>query len=799
MLDDKWIRLLAFLVLLLLTGRCNLGQELPQSGLAAPRLDAWRILGPGGGGAMFYPAVSPHNTNLVLVACDMTGAYLSEDGGNSWRLFDLRHPVSFFAFDPADAQVIYAGAGVLWRSTDGGKTWALVFPPPQSVKGLTMPDDHASPIVETSEGPAESATALAVDPTDSKTLFLATSGHGEGALYVSTDRGTTWRPTAALPGPARKVYVDARSPHSDRTIYVVGTNSVTVRKSGRWRQYEPPISVTEFRDVSAGFSPQGQLMIYAVSEARKHGQALAGGILISRDGGATWQQATEAFLGAHPSGSSAQDDNALPEFRAVATSFDHPEGAYVSYGGLRLNGGATPQDAQTFHGVAKSNDGGRTWKLVWKEANSQALNVHDAWITERFGPGWGENPLSLGVAPSNPDLCFATDYGRTLRTADGGANWQAVYSRRVAGAGYATTGLDVTTNYGVFFDPFDPKRMFIAYTDIGLFRSENGGESWASATLGVPNDWVNTTYWIMFDPEVKGRVWGAMSYTHDLPRPKMWRRASPASYRGGVAISDNGGRTWRPSNQGMPQTAATHILLDPTSPVHQRVLYVTGFGRGVFKSTDDGKTWILKNKGLADPQPFAWRLARDMKGALYLVVARRSEDGSFGNTSDGGLYRSRDGAEQWERITLPAGVNGPNGLAIDQEDPQRLYLAVWGRNTPQGAVDGGIYMSKDGGRSWRNVLARDQHVYDITSNPRDSHTLYASGFESSAWRSKDRGETWQRIRGFNFKWGHRVIPDPQHPGMIYITTFGGSVWYGPAAGDSAAVEDIVAPVLAYGR
>ena len=345
----------------------------------------------------------------------------------------------------------------------------------------------------------------------------------------------------------------------------------------------------------------------------------------------------------------------------------------------------------------------------------------------------------------------------------------------------------------------DPKRMFIAYTDIGLFRSENAGESWASATLGLPNDWVNTTYWIMFDPEVKGRVWGAMSYTHDLPRPKMWRRASPTSYRGGVAISDDGGRTWSPSNQGMPQTAATHILLDPTSPVHQRVLYITGFGRGVFKSTDGGKTWIMKNKGLADPQPFAWRLARDMKGTLYLVVARRSEDGSFGNASDGALYRSRNGAEHWERIPLPPGVNGANGIAIDQENPQRLYLAVWGRNTPRGAVDGGIYISEDGGRSWRNVLARDQHVYDITGDPRDSHTLYACGFESSAWCSHDRGETWQRIRGFNFKWGHRVVPDPQHSGMIYITTFGGSVWYGPAAGDPAAVEDIVTPVLAYGK
>ena len=66
-------------------------------------------------------------------------------------------------------------------------------------------------------------------------------------------------------------------------------------------------------------------------------------------------------------------------------------------------------------------------------------------------------------------------------------------------------------------------------------------------------------------------------------------------------------------------------------------------------------------------------------------------------------------------------------------------------------------------------------------------------------RSTDRGKTWTRIQGFNFKWGHRVIPDPRNPAMIYITTFGGSVWHGPADGDPRAVEDIVTRALGYGR
>src|SRR5205823_6312020 len=129
----------------------------------------------------------------------------------------------------------------------------------------------------------------------------------------------------------------------------------------------------------------------------------------------------------------------------------------------------------------------------------------------------------------------------------------------------------------------------------------------------------------------------------------------------------------------------------------------------------------------------------------------------------------------WEPITLPQGVNGPNGIAIDPKDPQRLYLAAWGRRSGEDGDGGGIFMSPDGGRTWRQVLDRDRHVYDVTVDARNPATLYACGFENSAWRSSDGGETWQRIRGYNFKWGHRVIPDPKDPKQIYITTFGGSV------------------------
>ncbi len=400
------------------------------------------------------------------------------------------------------------------------------------------------------------------------------------------------------------------------------------------------------------------------------------------------------------------------------------------------------------------------------------------------------------MAPNQPDIAYATDLFRTYRTRDGGTSWAQVNSERRGDDRWTTRGLDVTTTYGIQIDPHDAQRVFIPYTDIGLFRSEDGGDTWTGSTTGIPKAWRNTTYWLTFDPEVKDLVWGGFSGTHDLPRPKMWRRTDPARFRGGVAVSTDGARHWTVSNRGMEESAITHVLLDPRSPRGSRTLYAAAFGRGVYKSTDNGRTWALRNAGLApDPrsQPFAWRLTLAPDGTLYLVVARRSERGRIGDADDGALYRSTDGAGHWQAVPLPAGTNGPNGLTVDPTDPKRLYLSAWGVMRREGDTGGGIFLSTDAGATWRPVFTEAQHVYDVTEDPRDPNVLYACGFDQGAFRSSDRGETWARIRGFNFKWGQRVVPDPRDASKIYVTTFGGSVWHGPAKGDPSATEDVVVP------
>ena len=467
--------------------------------------------------------------------------------------------------------------------------------------------------------------------------------------------------------------------------------------------------------------------------------------------------------------------------------------AYVGVRGLRDEAGT----GKPFNGVARTIDGGRTWAVVHRESDAPASNFTTSWIETRGVEDghsvWLDAPYDIAAAPGDPLVCYVTDLFRTYRTFDGGRTWAQVNSAPAGTGAWVSRGLDVTNHYGMVWDPFDRTRVLVPSTDIGLFRSEDGGASWIGSSSGIPRSWRNTAYWVAFDPEVKDLVWGAFSGTHDLPRPKMWRRTDPASFKGGVAVSTDGGRHWTPSNGGMAESAITHLIIDPRSPRGQRTLYAAAFGRGVYKSVDNGRTWTLKNAGLApDPrqQPFAWRLTQDPAGVLYLVVARRSERGRFGDADDGALYVSSDGAEHWTPLPLPKGTNGPNGLVVDPRDPRRLYLSAWAVATPGGDSGGGIFISDDGGRAWRRARAAAEHVYDVTIDPRKPDVMYACGFDQGVFRSVDRGETWQRISGFNFKWGQRVATDPVDPARIYVTTFGGGIWHGPAAGDATSLEDV---------
>src|SRR5207249_480212 len=174
----------------------------------------FKIIGPGGGGAMFHPTVSPHDPNTVLVSFDMAGSYIAHDAGKSWRMFNLRGVVQFFVFDPLDRKVIYAQSNGLWRSQDEGETWRLIYPSPSSVKSIKMSSDHSDEDLIAEPNPLGNITAMAIDPSDSRTFYVAAGDRKKAtsALFVSHDGGQNWKREGDLPGPAAKLWVYPNSP-----------------------------------------------------------------------------------------------------------------------------------------------------------------------------------------------------------------------------------------------------------------------------------------------------------------------------------------------------------------------------------------------------------------------------------------------------------------------------------------------------------------------------------------------------------------------------------------------------------
>ena len=164
---------LLFLTVILITS-CKTDKENSVQ-LSNPngRNDNWGFTGYGGGGAMFWPAVSPHDPDYVYVACDMTGSFVTYNGGKSWRMFSLRGPVKYFVIDPVDPDVAYAKSIALFKSTDRGNTWNIIYPVPSEIKGVVPKGDHAEERIITIDSTIRNVSAMAVDCDNS--LFFAWS------------------------------------------------------------------------------------------------------------------------------------------------------------------------------------------------------------------------------------------------------------------------------------------------------------------------------------------------------------------------------------------------------------------------------------------------------------------------------------------------------------------------------------------------------------------------------------------------------------------------------------------------
>jgi hypothetical protein len=278
-------------------------------------------------------------------------------------------------------------------------------------------------------------------------------------------------------------------------------------------------------------------------------------------------------------------------------------------------------------------------------------------------------------------------------------------------------------------------------------------------------------------------MWGAFSDVHDIPNDNIISERHGHNRPGGVCISRDFGASWKPEAGGIPPRPVTSIVLDPVSSANARTLYAGVFMEGVYKSVDDGKTWALKKKGLGHPQNMrVYRVILHKDGTLFAIICAKRPTSREPLMSEGvGLYRSRDGAETWEKINKSQPFLYPKDFSVHPKDSNIILVGTC--DAGRGDESGGLYRTTNGGRTWQRIGRKGRQTFGGYFHPKRDGWIYMTLTEGAPdaglWLTKDNGRTWEAFDELPFSNIQRVVFDPSNENLMYVTTFGGSVWRGP--------------------
>jgi len=229
---------------------------------------------------------------------------------------------------------------------------------------------------------------------------------------------------------------------------------------------------------------------------------------------------------------------------------------------------------------------------------------------------------------------------------------------------------------------------------------------------------------------------------------------------GGVWKSENGGSAWSPVFDEQPTQNIGAIAIQQTN---QNVIWVgTGegnprnsmnLGMGLFKSIDGGKNWEFM--GLEKTKTIH-RILIDPKDGNTIYVGAMGDPFTAG--PDRGLYKTTDGGLTWKKILFTTATSGVADLVMDPSDSNKLFAALYDhKRTPYSFVSGGsgsgLFMSEDGGESWRKIGAENGFSKDplgrigIAIAPSDPNRIYAKveAKKNLLYRSDDGGENWDVV------------------------------------------------------
>jgi photosystem II stability/assembly factor-like uncharacterized protein len=334
--------------------------------------------------------------------------------------------------------------------------------------------------------------------------------------------------------------------------------------------------------------------------------------------------------------------------------------------------------------------------------------------------------------------------------------------------------------------------------------AESNGLVRASAPLDV-SAIAKGMHWRLLGPFRGGRVAAA---TGVPTRPNEFYFGA---VNGGVWKSIDGGRIWEPIFDSQPVASIGAIAVAPSAP---DTVYVgsgestlrdsVGYGNGVYKSTDAGRTWT--HIGLENTQHIG-KIAVDPRDPNRLFVAAIGH--LYAPNPDRGVFRSTDGGQSWQKVLFKNDDVGAVEVVIDPNNPQVVYAGLWNTRrppwftyAPTNGPGGGIFKSVDGGTTWTQLTnglppagigrtgiavapSNSQRLYAVVdclvpdpmapppALPAAGRAAAAPPGQGGFFRSDDAGATWTRLSADQALWGRgwyfeKVTVDPKNADIVYV-------------------------------
>ena len=298
----------------------------------------------------------------------------------------------------------------------------------------------------------------------------------------------------------------------------------------------------------------------------------------------------------------------------------------------------------------------------------------------------------------------------------------------------------------------------------GIYKSMDGGTTWKKMGL-EKSDRISS---IEINPKNSDEVYvGVMG--------ALWGDNEER----GVYKTTDGGKTWEKIFYIDNKTGCSDLVMDPTNP---DIMYAAfweyrrtawsfnsgGYNSALYKTTDGGKTWNKIHNGYPKGKlgRIAVAVAPSNSNIVYSVIEAEKPENS-------GMYRSEDGGATWKHL------NSDFGLVVR---PFYFSRIVVDPKNPDIVVKAGLYgsLSKDGGKTFKGLGSMHPDIHDIWFDIKDSDKMFV-GCDGGLYRSLNQGTTMEMIQNLPISQFYQVAIDNREPYNVYGGLQDNGSWYGPSA------------------